>query len=161
MSEPRFAALAAELEAELEEIEALGGEAERAAGRIAAEPDTLDLRAAGSVLHDFYSGLERIFERIAIELDGGTPTGVGWHAALLRRMSLPVESIRPAVLSKETASHLDVYLRFRHVFRNVYGRRLQWSRMRPLLDDLPVALRTIGGEIRAFVAWLRRLAAEA
>ncbi len=45
MSEPRFAALAAEPEAELEEIEALGGEAERAAGRIAAEPDLIRLRA--------------------------------------------------------------------------------------------------------------------
>jgi hypothetical protein len=160
-SEPRFAALAAEIEGELTELEALGREIDRLQRRMGAGPDPLDVRAAGSILHDLYSGLERIFERIAAELDGGPPTGADRHVTLLRRMALPVDPVRPSVVSAGTAARLDDYLRFRHVFRNVYGRQLQWSRMRPLLDDAPTVLAEVAGELRGFTGWLRRLAAQA
>jgi hypothetical protein len=32
-----------------------------------------------SILHEFYNGLERIFERIAIGLGEGLPRGARWH----------------------------------------------------------------------------------
>ena len=31
------------------------------------------IRAAGSILHDFYTGIEKIFQEIARRLDGGLP----------------------------------------------------------------------------------------
>jgi hypothetical protein len=161
VSEPRFAALAAELQAELHELAALGPEADRLRSRLADHPDPLDLRAAGSILHDFYSGIERIFERIADEMDGGSPSGSDWHVSLLHRMALPIESARPPVVSAGTVTRLDEYLRFRHVFRNVYGRQLHWSRMRPLFDDLPPVLAQVTDEIGRFAAWLRELSAQA
>lgn len=161
MSEPRFAALAAEVEANLAEIRALGGEIARLRPRlVAAQPDTLDLRAAGSILHDFYSGVERVLERLAVEVDGGAPTGADWHTTLLRRMALPIESVRPGAISAGTAAKLEDYLRFRHLFRNVYGGQLRWARMQSLVDDLPDTLRVVADELTLFTAWLRRLAAE-
>ena len=33
-------------------------------------------------LHGFYSGLERIFELIAIHVDGSRPEGENWHQTL-------------------------------------------------------------------------------
>ena len=65
--------LAAEIEHELQGLDALRDE-------LAAAPpsdDTFALRARGSVLHDFYGGVERIFVRIAEELNGGVPRASG------------------------------------------------------------------------------------
>jgi len=42
----------------------------------------LDLRAAGSILHDFYNGVENIFRRIAQELNGGLPA-ISWISPCL------------------------------------------------------------------------------
>jgi len=71
-------------------------------------------------LHGFYSGIERIFERLAETLDGSLPKGENWHQALLIQMSKEVEGIRPAVISQQTLKYLDEYRGFRHVVRNVY-----------------------------------------
>jgi hypothetical protein len=35
----------------------------------------------------FSSGLERLFERIAVVVDGSKPTGENWHQALLEQRS--------------------------------------------------------------------------
>lgn len=160
MSEPRFAALAAEVEGELRELAALLPEADRLRPRLTADPDPLDLRAAGSILHDFYSGLERLFERVANEIDGGVPVGPDWHVSLLHRMALPIAAVRPAAISQETSGKLDDYVRFRHVFRNVYGRQLRWGRMGPLFDELPSVFEQLTAELRQFVIWLRLLSSQ-
>ena len=47
--------------------------------------NTFYLRAIGSIFHDFYCGVERIFERIAEELNGGIPEGENWHIQLLSK----------------------------------------------------------------------------
>jgi len=61
--------LAAEIESELAALAALGEE-------FANTPkgdETYSVRARGSILHDFYNGVERVFLRIARELNGGVP----------------------------------------------------------------------------------------
>ena len=84
----------------------------------AADDDCLDSVALN--LHGFYSGLERIFERIAAVVDGSKPTGENWHQALLEHMTAEVFGVRPAVISDATREQLDAYRGFRHVVRNVY-----------------------------------------
>ena len=37
------------------------------------EPPVLELRGMRAILHDFYTGIEHIFETIAPELNGGLP----------------------------------------------------------------------------------------
>ena len=61
--------LAAEVESELSSLGALEAEL---AGAPSGD-DTYALRARGSILHDFYNGIERVFVRIARELNGGVP----------------------------------------------------------------------------------------
>lgn len=48
-------------------------------------------------LHGFYSGLERVFEKIAALVDENVPAGANWHQELLKQMSLEIPEIRPAV----------------------------------------------------------------
>lgn len=71
-------------------------------------------------LHGFYSGIERIFERLAETLDGSLPKGENWHQALLAQMSKEVPGIRPAVISRQGFKRLDEYHGFCLVVRNGY-----------------------------------------
>jgi len=112
----------------------------------------------GSILHDFYTGAERIFKTIAEELDGGLPTGEDWHRALLDQMTLDLEGIRPPVLDDALRERLDEYLRFRHVFRNIYGFQLQRERCESLADHLDDVLNTLSQQLETFCAFLKTLA---
>ena len=142
--------LAAEIEHELQGLDALREE-------LAAAPrndDTFTLRARGSMLHDFYSGIERVFVRIAEELNGGVPQGEQWHRQIVTDMALDIPDVRPAVIDAALAEELGDFLRFRHVFRNVYGSLLQAERMRPLEERLPAVLAAFRRQVRAFLAWM-------
>jgi hypothetical protein len=142
--------VAGEVETELASIERLAQE-------LTAAPksdDTFALRARGSVLHDFYTGVERVFVRLAEEINGGVPRGERWHRQLLHDMAIEIPAVRPAVISSELEGDLGEFLRFRHVFRNVYGFVLQADRLGALQAKLPAVLERFLTEVRAFLSWL-------
>ena len=144
-------AVAREIE---EEIGHLDGLRIELAG--APEPWTpLTRRAVASVIHDFYTCCERVFRRIALEVDGSLPADPGWHRRLLASMASEVPGVRPAVVSRELASTLDEYLGFRHVFRNIYGFELEGERLSRLARELPATSRRVEDGLRAFVTFLR------
>ena len=143
--------LAAEIESELGGLDAL----ERELADAPQQDDTYSLRARGSILHDFYNVVERIFVRIASELNGGVPRAAQWHRELVANMALHVPEVRPAVIDPALAEALGEYLRFRHVFRNVYGSVvIEAGRLRPLERRLPATLAAFRERIRAFLAWM-------
>ncbi len=142
--------LAAEIANELECLSLLE---EQSAGAPRGD-DTFSLRARGSILHDFYSGIERVFVRIAEELDGGVPQGEQWHRQLAKDMSLEIPGVRPAVIAEELARSLGDFRRFRHVFRNVYGFALEDQRMRPLEERLPTVLSSFRRQVGEFLDWI-------
>jgi len=111
-------------------------------------------RAAGSILHDFYTGIEKIFREIAIKIDENLPEGENWHIELLKNMATPKKK-RDAVISHELMEKLKEYLGFRHLFRNIYGMELKWDRLKILLtkirDDIWKRLKV---EINLFIKWL-------
>ena len=109
-------------------------------------------------LHSFYSALERIFELIALELDGGALGGEGWHTELLRQMSFDLPDVRPAVILTDTAARLDEYRKFRHRIRNIYATNLDPDRMAPLVIGLSILWPAIRQELAAFAAFLADLA---
>ena len=84
------------------------------------------------MLHGFYTGVENVFKRIAIELDTQRPSGEAWHRRLLDSMSNPGRG-RPPVISPELKASLEGYLQFRHVFRQAYSFDLQWGKMAALV----------------------------
>jgi hypothetical protein len=123
-------------------------------------PTPFELRGLGSLLHDFYTAVEDVFEAIAGDVNGSLPEGTTWHKELLVKMSIPIPGLRPAVISEELRWKLDEYLRFRHVFRNVYGYLLDWKRIRPLLENLDSVYQQFTREVAAFRSFLMRLAGE-
>ena len=92
------------------------------------QPTRMEMRGIGSYLQSFYNGAERIFERIAVVFDGGTPEGKEWHKLLLDQMEVDTPN-RPAVIGHELAMELFEYLRFRHLFRHLYGGKLDWDKL--------------------------------
>lgn len=152
--------LVSEIDSLLLILESIVNEAEEKKGCFSShKPDRFALRALGSLLHDFYTLVEDIFELIAQDINGGrSPESFDWHKRLLSRMSIAIPGVRPAVISEELRMRLEEYLRFRHVFRNVYGYLLDWERMRPLLDGLSETHKTFHKEMGHFRTFLLELA---
>lgn len=145
--------------AELEELERTQAGVQRhwqAVVRGAADQDAY-LNSVAFNLHSFYSGLERIFELIAVQIDGGKLESRDWHAELLRQMALELPGLRPAVLRRRSAEQLDELRSFRHLVRNIYAANLAPQRMRPLVETLPDLWVDVRQQLEAFAAYLDTL----
>jgi hypothetical protein len=105
-------------------------------------------------LHGFYSGIERIFERLVVNLDGNLPIGENWHQALLVQMSKEVAGVRPAVISLQTLKRLDEYRGFRHVVRNVYTFHFDEAKLEKLVLKSEDTFTQLRAEILAFADFL-------
>ena len=150
--------LQSEINQEILSLEALLRELETLKPRLAQkEISNLDLRAAGSILHDFYNGVENIFRRVAQELNGGLPAGEDWHKQLLTDMSLDVKGVRPPLVSEDLKLKLQKYLGFRYIFRNVYGFHLEQEQIKVMVKEFPRILSWLRREIAAFQEYLDKL----
>jgi hypothetical protein len=109
-------------------------------------------------LHAFYAGLERLFELIAGQVDGGKLGGAAWHVELLRQMSVSLERVRPAVISPASVAALDEYRKFRHLVRHVYAINLDPERMEALMNSLAPTWEKVQSELLAFADFLEQLA---
>jgi hypothetical protein len=116
----------------------------------ATAPTEIELSALAALLHSFYTGVENIFKRVAVELDGEPVRGDSWHRELLLRMAKPTAS-RPALLSEDLHDSLNEYLRFRHVFRNAYSFDLDWQKMSPLVLRLEETFKQLESALNDFV----------
>lgn len=135
--EMRFIRLKTEILSELDHLELLCSELNQIGEINPKTADSLHIRALASILHDFYTGCERIFERVAQEFEGGLPNNPAWHNQLLNEMTLALPTVRPSIITRETAKELQDFLAFRHRFRNIYGFELELEKMIPLLNGLP------------------------
>lgn len=145
-------ALKKEIEKELKDLQRLNEEMIQVLSH--KKPSFLETRAAGSILHDFYSGIEKIFRRIASRIDRDVPPGEDWQTELLIRMSIPLDDIRPRVISEGLKEQLADYLRFRHLFRNIYGFELKWERCKTLGMMLSRVFSLFQKEIKKFLRFL-------
>jgi len=157
MPQPRFAVLRADIGRELDSVRRLVAEAEQWESQLDDWPEVVRVRTAGGILHDFYCAVERIFRHIATRVDQDLPGGTDWHLQLLQRMATDIEAVRPAVLDRGLVLQLDEYLRFRHLFRNIYGFDLEWERCHELFSDLPAVLAVLEQQLGAFDEFLRTL----
>jgi len=111
-------------------------------------------RAKGSILHDFYNGVERIFELITENINGKTTLNGQWHKRLLYQMTAEIKDIRPIVISNNLAAELDEYLSFRHLFRNIYGFELDSNRLDVLIEKFPSVISKFENEMKEFISKL-------
>jgi len=117
------------------------------------------VESAGLELYNFYVACERIFRKIAGEINGWLPSAMDWHMRLLNIMTLEIEDRRPPVIRKETAKKLAEYLKFRHLLMNIYGFELQAERILPLIKKIPETKKEFRKDMEEFLEFLKSIAA--
>jgi hypothetical protein len=153
---PGYQVLAVRIQAEVEDLDRSLRRAERAwqaARRVGADQDMF-IDSAALNLHGWYAGVERLFEIIALQLDGSLPKGEAWHRDLLGQMTLDLPGLRPPVISAAVAQLLDEYRRFRHVVRNIYAESLDPLRVGELVEKLPALWDRLKSELIGFTDFL-------
>lgn len=155
MASNRYSILNAEIKTELAAILKLRDELNTEINNINLKDiSSFEIRGFGSLLHDIYTALERIFRRIAKNIDEDLPQGENWHIELLNRMSLEIQNVRIHVISTETREELHEYLRFRHIFRHTYGYDLKWEKMEKLISNLNACIDRFLVDFNSFSSWL-------
>jgi hypothetical protein len=77
------------------------------------EPDTIEIRAAGSILQSIYNGMEAV---LLLFLDKSeVQEGSSWHRDLVDRAFEKIE------LSEDMRLRLEMLRKFRHKYRHAYG----------------------------------------
>lgn len=105
-------------------------------------------------LHSLYTAFENIFRNIAASFENHLEQD-SWHRQLLKRMQLDLTPLRPAVIDAEAYDRLDELLRFRHVFRTMYGLDLDPLRLVVVLRKA-LKLKTLyRPQIERFLEFLR------
>ena len=118
-------------------------------------PELIELSALSAMLHTFYTGIENLFKRVAVQIDGGLSGSDQWHSRLLESMT-ETTAHRPAVISESLRNTLRGYLSFRHVFRHAYSFELRWTKMAELVLEVERTLRLLEEEITGFAAEMDR-----
>lgn len=156
----KFLALAGRIRDELAEIQQAVDRARAGWERYQLTGDDFYLDSVAFNLHSFYTGLERIFEQISINVEHSKPEGQNWHQELLRQMAVEIELIRPSVISRETRFSLDEYRGFRHIVRNIYTFHLSPKRIKPLVDNLVEVWECTKGELERFLLFIEARCSE-
>jgi predicted nucleotidyltransferase len=139
----------------LEELQAEYGYAQTQAEAADKTQQAVYWMAVSLSLQSFYTGLEKIFEQIAREVDGHLETtSEQWHKTLLEQMSLEIPGIRAAVIDQPTYDALKKCLAFRHVVRSHYSHRLDPEQIATNFQVLKDCYRQIDQQLREFCRFL-------
>lgn len=131
MDELALAVLKAEV---AEDCRVLGQTAMLARTRIGSGNDP-ELEACAFQLARFYNIVEQLALRLAKAFENNIDDEQGWHMELIRRMSITIPGVRPALFSSELVSDLQELRGFRHVVRHAYDLSLKKNKLLPLLDS--------------------------
>lgn len=151
---PQAAILTARIDTELSELKLVVDRTLQAWDKAAKQDDDFYLDSVALNLHAFYSGLERIFEKLASTIDRTVPSAANWHQELLTQMQTEIPSVRPAVISSLLKESLEEYRGFRHVVRNVYAYHLKPEKLKILVGNLESTFRLASEELTVFSDFL-------
>ena len=136
---------------ELKEIDKLIIRALNAWDHARKTSDELYFDSVALSLHGIYSGIEKIFEIIAKNIDSSIPSGDSWHLELLKQMATEIQQVRPPVIKKQTFELLNEYRGFRHIVRNVYTYNISVKKLTPLVEDLQNTYASVKKDLDEFL----------
>ena len=154
---PQAAILLARIDTELSELRRVVDRTQQAWDKAVKQDDDFYLDSVALNLHAFYSGLERIFEKLASTIDRDVPTAANWHQELLTQMQTEIPSIRPAIISPQLKEALEDYRGFRHVVRNVYTYHLKPEKLKLLVSNLENTFGLASEELTVFGEFLKTM----
>jgi len=110
-------------------------------------------RALSADLAEVYTGFEKIFERIANEIDKQLPKGERGHTDLLTQMAERCPE-RPPIIYEETQQRLAQLLRFRHKVNNIYGDELIYEKAEEHAKSITELFTAVSEELETFIDFL-------
>ena len=117
-------------------------------------PDIVQITVIANILHSFYNGVEKIFERILKDIDNYIPTGNKTHQEILNHIYKENEN-RPNIINNDTYISLNEYLGFRHFFRHSYSFQFKWEKMKPLNDNLFKTWHELKEQLNKYLQYLK------
>lgn len=115
------------------------------------DPSLIEITALGSVLHSFYTGIEKIFMMISKRIDKEPISNINWHKDLLIKMKTKTNN-RKNIISEDIFVILLEYLNFRHFFRNNYDYTYDWVKLKKLSDPIIDVWGRVRNEINLFLS---------
>lgn len=109
--------------------------------------------ALAADLAEVYTGIEKIFHRIAKEIDKHTPSGSRWHDKLLTQMA-EHRSERPQVVTEITEDKLRSLLKLRHKVNNIYGDELIYATVEKHAKLVSRIYESFSEELETFIKFL-------
>lgn len=152
----RIIQVAFRIRSELDELERLLYKIQEGLDKAGRSGDMFYLDGVALNLHGLYSGLERLFELIAVNIDGTKPSGENWHQELLSQITMDVPQVRPAVISQTSNLRLNEFRGFRHVVRNVYTVNFDPQKIKKLVAEAPGMFNMVRAELLAFADFLEQ-----
>jgi hypothetical protein len=99
----------------------------------------------------FFNVIEQMALGVAKSFENNIDDEKGWHAELIRRMTLDIPGVRPALWRESVVQPLRELRAFRHVFTHAYDLVLDPDKLRLLLKyadginrELPALIREFG-----------------
>jgi len=91
------------------------------------------LEACAHYLSRLYNVIEQMGVRVARAFENRLEDDRGWHAELIRRLSIPISGVRPALFAEDIRQPLRELRAFRHVFTHAYDLELERGKLALLL----------------------------
>ena len=108
------------------------------------------VESTGYWLHNLFCAYEDLFKIVSAFWENNIVNDGTFHRALIRRMLLTIEGVRPALLSEKSFRHLDELRGFRHAFRHAYSYGLDDERVIYLLKKVLKERNNVLGELNVF-----------
>ena len=139
-------------------IKAQGGEIERIFDKIENRrhgEGEANLESFAYQLHNLYCSFEDLLKIVADFFENHIEESAHYHRTLLWRMKIPIEGVRPAMLSETSYRLLDSLRAFRHVFRHAYSYDIDPKKLALVVEDALKLRGLYQGEIDHFLEQLQ------
>jgi hypothetical protein len=109
------------------------------------------LEGCGHHLARLYNAIEQMGTRLARAFENQIEDERSWHAELIRRLSMPIQGVRPAFFPEDLRQPLRELRAFRHVFTHAYDLQLDPEKLALLIKYSGQVVPQLEGFCRSFV----------
>ena len=113
-----------------------------------------ELEATAYQLARLYACIEQLGVRVARAFENHIDERAGWHAELIRRMSLDIPGVRPPLFPRDLVAVLHDLRGFRHMIHHAYAVKLDAARVASVVEHAEQCAAILPNAVRDFFAAL-------
>lgn len=113
--------------------------------------DEVGLEGCAHHLCRMYNAIEQMALRVAKAFENVIDDEQGWHGALLGRVAIPIEGVRPALIPLDLKPPLQELKGFRHIFVHAYELQFDRDKLALLLKYARQVADRLPGLVEEFI----------